>query len=99
MDFDYVITVCDNANQRPVFPGKVDRIHWSIDDPVVSGDREPQLKPSPRCDELPGDSDIHRRILSAKRRRRNSDAAFLILTRPSVMVAEAVLRGGLLWPG
>ena len=29
-----VITVCDNANQIcPVFPGDVQRIHWSVDDP------------------------------------------------------------------
>src|SRR6188474_2598719 len=28
-EFDYVITVCDNANQRcPVFSGKTKRIHW-----------------------------------------------------------------------
>ena len=34
-DFDYVITVCDNANQNcPVFPGKTTRIHWSFDDPA-----------------------------------------------------------------
>lgn len=34
-NFDYVITVCDNANQRcPMFPGKAERIHWSIDDPA-----------------------------------------------------------------
>src|SRR5213083_560121 len=27
-EFDYVITVCDNANERcPVFPGKTQRIH------------------------------------------------------------------------
>lgn len=43
-DFDYVITVCDNANQRcPVFPGNVRRIHWSIDDPVGSSNEEAQL--------------------------------------------------------
>ena len=43
-EFDYVITVCDHANQRcPVFPGRVKRIHWSIDDPVISGSEETQL--------------------------------------------------------
>ncbi len=43
-EFAYVITVCDHANQRcPVFPGRVKRIHWSIDDPVVSGSEEAQL--------------------------------------------------------
>ena len=32
--WDYVITVCDSANERcPVFPGKTMRIHWSFDDP------------------------------------------------------------------
>jgi arsenate reductase len=37
-DFDYVVTVCDHANQNcPTFPGAVKRIHWSIDDPVGAG--------------------------------------------------------------
>ncbi len=32
--FDYVVTVCDNANEScPVFPGKVKRLHVSFDDP------------------------------------------------------------------
>jgi arsenate reductase len=40
-EFDYVITVCDNANERcPVFPGKTQRIHWSFDDPAAAGGDE-----------------------------------------------------------
>jgi len=32
--FDYVITVCDNANETcPVFPGKTRRLHVGFDDP------------------------------------------------------------------
>jgi arsenate reductase len=32
--FDWVITVCDNANEScPVFPGKIKRFHVSFDDP------------------------------------------------------------------
>jgi arsenate reductase len=40
-EFDYVVTVCDSANEScPVFPGKTKRIHWSFDDPAKSGDIE-----------------------------------------------------------
>lgn len=44
--FDYVITVCDNANETcPVFPGAPQRIHWSIADPsAVEGAEEKRLK-------------------------------------------------------
>jgi arsenate reductase len=43
--FDFVITVCDNANEQcPVFPGKTHRIHWSFADPAaVDGDAEMRL--------------------------------------------------------
>ncbi|HXD31891.1 MAG TPA: arsenate reductase ArsC [Pyrinomonadaceae bacterium] len=35
--FDYVITVCDNANERcPVFPAGTERIHWSFEDPAAA---------------------------------------------------------------
>jgi len=44
-EFDYVITVCDNANEKcPVFPGKAKRIHWSFDDPAaIEGDEATRL--------------------------------------------------------
>ncbi|MFL6210156.1 MAG: arsenate reductase ArsC [Pyrinomonadaceae bacterium] len=44
-EFDYVITVCDNANERcPVFPGQTERIHWSFDDPAAAtGDEAARL--------------------------------------------------------
>ncbi|HEY4591253.1 MAG TPA: arsenate reductase ArsC, partial [Thermoanaerobaculia bacterium] len=40
--FDYVVTVCDNANEScPIFLGDPERIHWSIPDPsAVEGDEE-----------------------------------------------------------
>ena len=32
--FDYVITVCDDANEAcPFFPGAANRLHWSFEDP------------------------------------------------------------------
>jgi len=44
-DFDYVITVCDNAKQTcPVFSAKTKHIHWSIEDPAaVPGSEEKRL--------------------------------------------------------
>jgi arsenate reductase len=43
--FDYVITVCDKANEGcPIFPGKAERIHWSFEDPAaVDGDEQTRL--------------------------------------------------------
>jgi arsenate reductase len=44
--FDYVITVCDRANEScPVFPGATRRIHWSFDDPTAgTGSDEEKLR-------------------------------------------------------
>jgi arsenate reductase len=42
---DYVVTVCDSANEAcPVFPGRVKRLHVSFDDP-------PKLARSARTEE------------------------------------------------
>lgn len=39
-EFDYVITVCDNAKENcPIFPAQTERLHWSFEDPAaVTGD-------------------------------------------------------------
>lgn len=37
-EFDYVITVCDHANEVcPIFSGKAERIHHSFEDPPAPG--------------------------------------------------------------
>lgn len=54
-EFDYVITVCDNAAENcPIFPGTAMRIHWSFDDPAEAmGTDEEQLALFRRvCDEI-----------------------------------------------
>jgi arsenate reductase len=41
--FDYVITVCDNAREAcPVFPGHAERIHHSFEDPPPPGAADPE---------------------------------------------------------
>ena len=43
--WDYVITVCDDANERcPIVPGSVKRLHWSFEDPSrAAGDQDQRL--------------------------------------------------------
>jgi arsenate reductase len=43
--FDYVITVCDDANEScPVFPNATHRLHWSLPDPSkATGTEDEQL--------------------------------------------------------
>jgi arsenate reductase len=43
--FDYVITVCDDANEAcPFFPGAKNRLHWSLEDPAqATGSEEERL--------------------------------------------------------
>ncbi len=58
--FDWVITVCDNANEScPVFPGKVNRFHISFDDP-------PRLAKSAKTEDEA--LDIYRRVRDDIRR-------------------------------
>ena len=44
--FDYVVTVCDDANEAcPVFPGAENRLHWSFRDPSrAEGSEEERLE-------------------------------------------------------
>lgn len=44
-EFDYVITVCAQAKQTcPVFPGRHEAIHWSLEDPAqAEGTKDERL--------------------------------------------------------
>lgn len=44
-DFEYVVTVCDDANEAcPVFSGAKNRLHWSFEDPSrATGTEEERL--------------------------------------------------------
>jgi arsenate reductase (thioredoxin) len=43
--WDFIITVCDSANEAcPVFPATTRRLHWSLDDPSAArGNEEERL--------------------------------------------------------
>jgi arsenate reductase len=58
--FDYVITVCDAANEAcPVFPGNTRRLHWSFADPAaVNGGYEDRKAAFRRIRD-----EIHERIM------------------------------------
>ena len=64
--FDYVITVCDNANEScPIFPGDTERIHWSFPDPAAIEGTETE-----RLDGFSTRSRCARREVSRVRQRR-----------------------------
>lgn len=71
-EFDYVITVCDNANERcPVFPGRTERIHWSFDDPAaVEGDDDARLSAFRRVRD-----EIHQRLEQFQDENQSADYA------------------------
>ena len=52
--FDYVITVCDNANEAcPYFPGNVQRFHYNFPDPAkATGDPEEVMEEFRRVRDL-----------------------------------------------
>ncbi len=44
IDFDYVVTVCDNARQQcPIFPGRVKMVHKSFEDPYFAEGTESEI--------------------------------------------------------
>ncbi|MGV3766605.1 MAG: arsenate reductase ArsC [Chitinophagaceae bacterium] len=44
MDFDYVITVCDNARERcPYFPSSAEKFHYNFPDPAKASGTEEEI--------------------------------------------------------
>jgi arsenate reductase len=45
IDFDYVITVCDNANELcPIFPSSAKKFHQNFPDPTKAKGTEEEIK-------------------------------------------------------
>ena len=45
IDFDYVITVCDNAKERcPYFPSRAEKFHYNFPDPAKATGSEEEIK-------------------------------------------------------
>lgn len=45
IDFDYVITVCDNANENcPYFPSKAQKFHFNFPDPAKATGTEEEIQ-------------------------------------------------------
>jgi arsenate reductase len=89
--FDYVITLCDEAQEAcPVFPGVQDALHWGYDDPAaVSGTDEDRLAAFQRVFRQLGER-IRTFVLLVERQRRESSPGEMDTT------AEEVARIGVL---
>lgn len=45
IDFDFVITVCDNAKERcPFFPSKAEKFHYNFPDPAKATGTDQEIK-------------------------------------------------------
>ena len=45
IDFDFVITVCDNAKERcPFFPGRAEKFHYNFPDPAKATGTDEEIK-------------------------------------------------------
>ena len=45
VDFDFVITVCDNAKERcPYFPSKAEKFHYNFPDPAKATGSEEEIR-------------------------------------------------------
>ena len=43
-NFDYIITLCDDARQNcPFFPGKAERLHWDLTDPAGAAGTDEEI--------------------------------------------------------